>query len=39
MPRKYQAGTWEGEPHYRWVKMYKGVRYRVTCKELVEQHL
>lgn len=26
--------SWEGAPNYRWVKMYKGVRYRVTCDEL-----
>ncbi len=34
MPRLYEAGTWEGPPNYRWVKMYKGTRYRVTCQEL-----
>jgi integrase len=26
--------SFEGAPAYRWVKMYKGVRYRVTCEEL-----
>lgn len=26
--------SFEGPPKYRWVKMYKGVRYRVTCEEL-----
>lgn len=26
--------SWEGAPAYRWVKMYKGVRYRVSCQEL-----
>jgi hypothetical protein len=26
--------SWEGQPNFRWVKMYKGVRYRVTCDEL-----
>jgi integrase len=26
--------SWEGAPAYRWVKMFKGVRYRVTCQEL-----
>jgi integrase len=26
--------SWEGSPNYRWVKMYKGTRYRVTCDEL-----
>ena len=34
MPRKIDCGTWEGAPHYRWVKMHKGIRYRVTCSEL-----
>ena len=33
MPRRYKM-SWEGSPAYRWVKMYKGVRYRVTCQEL-----
>lgn len=33
MPRK-RPGTWEGKPHLRWVKMVKGVRYRVSCAEL-----
>jgi integrase len=26
--------SFEAAPKYRWVKMYKGVRYRVTCEEL-----
>ena len=26
--------SWEGKPYYRWVKMFKGVRYRVTCEAL-----
>ncbi len=26
--------SWEGKPYYRWVKMFKGVRYRVTCETL-----
>lgn len=26
--------TYEGAPNYRWVKMYKGVRYRVKCSEV-----
>jgi integrase len=26
--------SWEGSPNFRWVKMYRGVRYRVTCHEL-----
>lgn len=33
MPRKYLM-SWEGPPKNRWVKMYKGVRYRITCEEL-----
>ncbi len=33
MARKHLM-SWEGAPNYRWVKMYKGVRYRVTCEEL-----
>jgi hypothetical protein len=31
--RTYEM-SWEGAPKYRWVKMYKGTRYRVTCDEL-----
>ncbi len=34
MPRVYKAGTFEGMPNSRWVKMYAGERYRVTCAEL-----
>ncbi len=26
--------SWEGKPYYRWVKMFKGVRYRLTCEAL-----
>ena len=33
MPRK-TIMNWEGNPAYRWVKMYKGKRYRVSCDEL-----
>src|SRR5262245_33919614 len=33
MPRQYHM-SWEGAPRFRWVKMYKGFRYRVTCAEL-----
>jgi len=33
MPRKYLM-TWEGDPNYRWSKMYKKTRYRVSCDEL-----
>src|SRR5262249_32904725 len=34
MPRAYKAGTFDGPPHYRWTKMYNGIRYRVTCEQL-----
>jgi integrase len=33
MPRKYMM-SWEGTPNYRWVKMHKGIRYRITCDDL-----
>lgn len=33
MPRN-SVMSWEGEPHCRWVKMFKGSRYKVTCNEL-----
>lgn len=33
MPRAYLM-SWEGPPHCRWVKMHKGVRYRVSCADL-----
>jgi integrase len=33
MPRVYEM-SWEGPPAYRWVRMYRGVRYRVSCQEL-----
>lgn len=26
--------SWEGHPYYRWVKMYRGQRYRVSCDDL-----
>lgn len=26
--------SWEGEPHFRWSKMYRGVRYRIRCGDL-----
>jgi integrase len=26
--------SWEGHPGYRWVKMFRGRRYRVSCDEL-----
>jgi hypothetical protein len=34
MPRQYSM-SWEGEPGFRWRKMYKGIVYRVSCQELV----
>lgn len=33
MPRNFMM-SWEGHPNYRWVKMYRGKRHRVSCKEL-----
>lgn len=33
MPRSEQM-SWEGKPNFRWVRMFKGIRYRVTCDEL-----
>lgn len=33
MPRTFEM-NWEGAPNYRWVKMYRGRRYRVSCDEL-----
>ncbi|HEY7427681.1 MAG TPA: hypothetical protein VH682_25850, partial [Gemmataceae bacterium] len=36
MPRR-ELMSWEGSPNFRWVKMHKGVRYRVTCEELQTQ--
>src|SRR5690348_126122 len=33
MPRQ-QLMSWETGPAFRWVKMYKGTRYRVSCDEL-----
>lgn len=32
LPPSYRG--WEGPPRYRWSKMYRGVRLRVTCAEL-----
>ncbi|HEX5471087.1 MAG TPA: hypothetical protein VFW73_04340 [Lacipirellulaceae bacterium] len=26
--------NWEGHPYYRWVKMYRGQRYRISCDDL-----
>lgn len=26
--------SWESKPYYRWVKMFEGIRYRVTCEAL-----
>ena len=33
MPRKCLM-TWEGAPNFRWTKMHRGTRYRVTCEDL-----
>lgn len=33
MPANYEM-SWEGEPHFRWVRMHKGTRYRVKCRDL-----
>ena len=33
MPRAVNM-SWEGHPGYRWVKMFRGSRYRVSCQEL-----
>ena len=33
MARQYEM-SWEGAPNYRWAKMYKGARYRVSCDDL-----
>jgi len=33
MPPAFEM-SWEGEPHFRWIRMHKGIRYRVKCKEL-----
>ena len=35
MPRKYLM-NWEGEPAFRWYKMYRGTRYRVGCNTLAK---
>lgn len=33
MPRP-NLMSWEGEPNYRWTKLYKGQRFKVTCDQL-----
>jgi integrase len=33
MPANYEM-SWEGAPHFRWVRMHKGTRYRVKCRDL-----
>lgn len=33
MPANFEM-SWEGEPHFRWVRMHKGTRYRVKCRDL-----
>ena len=33
MGRVYEM-VWEGSPNFRWTKMYRRTRYRVTCEEL-----
>lgn len=33
MPRQCLM-SWEGHPQYRWTKMYKGKKFRITCEEL-----
>ena len=33
MPRP-ELMTWEGAPSFRWVKMYKGTRFKITCDQL-----
>ncbi len=33
MGRKFSM-SWEGSPNYRWVKMFRGHRYRVSCDDL-----
>ena len=32
MPRKRNAGSFQGHPHYRWVRMINDVRYTLKCK-------
>jgi integrase len=34
MARAIEKMSWEGPPNFRWYKMHKGVRYRVTCADL-----
>ena len=36
MPRKYLM-SWEAHPQYRWIKMYKGKRYRVSCERKLKR--
>ncbi len=33
MPRAHLM-SWEGAPYFRWVKMRRGVRYRISCADL-----
>ena len=33
MPRTCHM-SWEGPPKFRWVKMHRGHRYRISCEEL-----
>jgi hypothetical protein len=33
MAKRYLM-SWDGAPYFRWNKMYRGTRYRVTCQEL-----
>lgn len=33
MGRSFEM-SWEGSPNYRWVRMYRGQRYRVNCDNL-----
>ena len=37
MPRKFLM-SWEGPPNFRWVKMYRGVRHRISCDALNAPH-
>lgn len=32
MPRKTNAGTWEGSPVFRWTRMVHGIRWRLLCR-------
>lgn len=33
MPANFEM-SWEGEPHFRWVRMHSGTRHRVKCRDL-----